>query len=229
MSLVEVSHIVKSYGGLRPFRLEHLAVEAGEVVTIAGPDQQAAAVLTDILTGTTLPDTGSVLVAGHSTSELQGPDAWLAFLDHFGIVNERVVLLDQLSAAANLAVPLTLEIDPMPEAVRVRVERLAGDVGLGVRELEGPLAGASPMTRLRLRLGRAIAHDPRILIVEHPSVGLSGGAIEAAGELVRALGGSGGRCAIVTTADRRFASAAATRRLAWRAATGAVTEQRRWW
>ena len=130
MSLIEVQSVIKNYGGLRPIRIRQLRVEAGEVVAIGGPDQQAAAVFTDLLTGTTLPDSGEVRIDGRSTALLAGADDWIAFLDRFGLVNERVVLLDQLTLAQNLAIPHTLDIDPMSPETRQTVARMAAEVGI---------------------------------------------------------------------------------------------------
>ena len=82
-----------------------------------------------LVTGAALPDEGHVRVAGRDTREIATDTEWLKSLDRFGIVTHRAVLLDGLSVAANLALPLTVSIDPMPDDVRMRVERLANDIG----------------------------------------------------------------------------------------------------
>ena len=125
MPLIEIDSVVKGYGGLRPLRLRGLRVDAGEAVAIHGPDRAAAAVITDLLTGTTLPDEGEVRISGLPTASIAGPDEWMAFLDRFGLVNDRVVLLDQLTLAQNLAVPHTLDLDPIPPEVVPVVARAA--------------------------------------------------------------------------------------------------------
>lgn len=228
MPLVEICSVIKNFGGLRPVRIRELVVEAGDVVTIDGPDQQAAAVFTDLLTGTTLPDTGEVRVDGRSTASLADADDWIAFLDRFGLVNERIVLLDQLTLAQNLAIAHTLDIDPMsPEAWDTAV-RMAAEVGLDRAALDDPLSASSPMTRLRIRLGRALAHDPVILVVEHPSLGLGrDDAGEAAG-LLRRIGLSRGLAVVVISGDALMLRRAATRALTWRPATGELAASAFW-
>lgn len=228
MPLVEFRSVVKDYRGLRPFRLEELIVEAGEVVAIGRPDEAAAGVFTDLLTGTTLPDRGEILIGGRSTASIAKADEWLSFLDRFGLVNPRTVLLDQLTIAQNLAVALTLDLDPMIESARRLVEALADEVGLPRAALDGPLPAGSALTTLRVRLGRALAHGPSILVVEHPSLGLARSeAIEAA-RLIRQVGERRRLTAFVLAADPEVLRGAASRRLEWRPATGQLIGKPRW-
>ena len=51
---------------------------------------------------------GEVVVAGRPTASIATPEEWLAYLDRFGLVNARAVLLDQLTVGQNLAVARTL-------------------------------------------------------------------------------------------------------------------------
>jgi ABC-type transporter Mla maintaining outer membrane lipid asymmetry ATPase subunit MlaF len=226
--LVEIRSVVKHHGGLRPFRLRELSVEAGDVVAIAGPDEQAAAVFTDLLTGTTLPAEGEILVAGRSTTSLQTPDDWLAFLDRFGLVNPRAVLLDQLTVAQNLAIAHTLDVDPMSAEASETASRLAAEVGLDASALDAPLSEGSALTRLRVRLGRALAHDPAVLVIEHPSLGLERGEVEEAAGLIRRLGEGRRLASIVVTGDPEVLRTSATRALTWRPATGELVRATRW-
>jgi ABC-type lipoprotein export system ATPase subunit len=228
MSLIELRDITKSFGGLRPFRLQSLSVDAGEIVAVDGLDRAAAAVLTDLITGTVLPDAGSVVIDGRPTSALGSQDEWLAFLDRFGIVNDRVVLLDELSVAANLAVPLTLDLDPMPADARRRVDALGSEVGLDAAILDAPLHQASALSRMLVRLGRAMAHEPAILLVEHPTADLVSEDAVTFARALHAVAIRHGFAAIVATADRRLPRGTMTRRLEWRAASGDVRESRGW-
>jgi ABC-type transporter Mla maintaining outer membrane lipid asymmetry ATPase subunit MlaF len=229
MSLIEIRDLSKNHGGLRPFRLQSLDIDAGEAVVVSGPDQQAAAVLTDLVTGTVLPDAGIVRVAGRSTADLVGHDDWLAFLEQFGLVNDRVVLLDDLSVAANLALPLTLDLDPLPRDVEREVGALAVEIGIDAESLARPLARASAWLRWLVCLGRAVVHRPAIVILEHPSVALEDDAqVANAARTARRVTVSRGMASLIVSADNRFNTIAATRRLAWQAASGRTTEVRGW-
>jgi putative ABC transport system ATP-binding protein len=229
MSLIEVRDVTKDCGGLRPFRLRALTVEPGDLVAIEGPDRQAAAVLTDLLTGTVLPDEGVVVIGGRPTSELSSQDDWLAFLDRFGLVNGRVVLLDELSVAANLAVPLTLDLDPMPAHVRSAVAALASEVGLEAAMLDAPLQRVTSLSRFLIRLGRAVALNPAILIVEHPTADLlERREVAAAAETLRRVCTSRRVTAVMTTSDQRIPRHLMARTMSWRAATGELRQAGAW-
>jgi putative ABC transport system ATP-binding protein len=219
-AVLQARGVVKAYGGLRPFRLRQLEVGRGEVVTLAGLDAAQAAVLVDLLTGTTLPDEGEVIVGGENTRAIGSQEVWLAFLERFGLAGERVVLLPELTVVQNLAIPLTLSVDPIPPSIRPRVEALAAAAGLRSSTLDTRVGQASAAERARIRLGRAMAHDPAILLLEHPTGGLEREAGEAYGADLRALATSRGTTVLAATADPAFVRAAATRALAWQAASG---------
>jgi ABC-type transporter Mla maintaining outer membrane lipid asymmetry ATPase subunit MlaF len=171
--ILEIDGLVKSYGGLRPLRLRRLAVTSGERVALAGFDQTTAEVFVNLVTGATLAEKGTIRAFGRATSDVTESADWLASLDRFGIVSERVVLLDQCTAAQNIAMSLTLDIDPLTPEVEAAVGVLASEVGLESAALTRLMQGATVATRHRVRLARAIATNPSVLLVEHPVAGLA--------------------------------------------------------
>jgi cell division transport system ATP-binding protein len=227
---IEIRGVEKDYRGLRPLRLRELVVARGEMTALTGLDATEAAVLVDLVTGAVLPDAGEILVNGTSTASLASQDDWLRFLDQFGLVNPRVVLLDHLSVAQNLAVPLTLSVDPLQPDARARVESLAGDVRLDPALLDAPVSSVGPADRLRIRMGRAMALAPRVVLVEHPTLDLDRRqANDVARDLARLVGPD--RALLALTGDETIARAAG-RSLGWQPRTGLVEEaggRRPWW
>ena len=116
--VLELSEVAKDYRGLRPPRIARLAVAPDDVVAIVGMDQAAAEVFISLVTGATLPDCGEVRIFGRPSAAISDSPDWLAVVDRFGIVSERAVLLDAFSVVQNLAVPFTLEIEPLREEIR---------------------------------------------------------------------------------------------------------------
>jgi ABC-type methionine transport system ATPase subunit len=66
-------------------------------------------------------------------------------------------------------VPFSLELDHLPADVRAKVQPLAEEVGLDGNALRTPIAALPPSLKLRVRLGRALALEPRVLLAEHPN------------------------------------------------------------
>jgi ABC-type sulfate/molybdate transport systems ATPase subunit len=92
--------------------------------------------------------------------------------------------------------------------------------------MEIRLADAAPLLRARVNLGRALAFDPAVLVLEHPSANL---AREDAAELastVRNISRRRGLTTIGLLADQEFAKATGGRLLFWQPATGDVRERR---
>ena len=229
--LLEISAISMKYGALRPLRLEQLSLAAGDHVAIVGLDQPAAEVLINLVTGAALPDAGSVRVFGRLTADITDSDDWLTTVDRFGIVSERAALLEPMSVIQNLAVPFSLELDPIPDNVERDVRQLAIEVGLSEADLTRAVAGLGAAAKVRVRLARAIALAPRVLLAEHPNATLAAEEVPAfAADLARITNAR--RLASVTlTADRTFAKSVAEQVLTLQPATGewkAAAGWRRW-
>lgn len=222
--VLSISSVTKNYGALRPLRLERLELQKGQQIALVGLDQPAAEVFINLVTGAGLPDAGTVAVCGQQTAAITGSDEWLATLDRFGIVSQRAPLLESLTVAQNLSLSFTLDIDPPPDAVRQRVVTLATDVLLPEASWDRPAQGLSPPDRLRLRLARALALDPVLLIIEHPSAELDRQDVVPLARDIRALIERRGTTAITLTMDREMADAIAPRTLTLDPANGRLKE-----
>jgi ABC-type transporter Mla maintaining outer membrane lipid asymmetry ATPase subunit MlaF len=228
-AVLEFAGTSKTYGGLRPLRIGELRVHAGDSVALLGFDQPTAEVFVNLATGATLPDAGEVSIFGLPTRAIEDSADWLATVDRFGIVSERAVLLEGLTVIQNLAMPFTLEIEPPPDAVRRRAEALARDVGLPEASWTRPVGELGPAGLLQVRVGRAIALDPAIVLLEHASARLPR---EEAGPLGTAIRGAAARrrfAILALSADETFANAVAARVLTLEPATGRLKERRRGW
>jgi len=225
--VLEFTGISKDYRGLRPLRIADLTIAAGEHVAILGFDQFSAEVFVNLATGATLPDAGEVRVLGRPTSAITDSADWLATVDRFGIVSERAVLLDQLTVIQNLALPFTLDIEPPPADVQARAEGLARETGLPEDSWARPVADLDANGRARLRLGRAIALDPAVLLLEHVSASVSRDGVAELGSDLREIARRRGAALVAATADEAFARAVAGRVLTLEPSSGRLRESRR--
>lgn len=226
-TILEFSNLSKAYGGLRPLRLRSLAIMAGSQVALSGFDRTTAEVFVNLATGATLPEEGVVQVFGRATSAISDSADWLATVDRFGIVSERVVLLEQFTPLQNIAMALTLDVEPLPADVRQQAEALAREAGLDVERLDRPVADGGVALRHRVRLARALAVSPAVLLIEHPIAGLEAHEVAPlARDLARAAE-SRGLAVVVLAADATTATPFAQRVLALNGGTGELTETRK--
>ena len=128
--VLQISGVHRRYQSLRPLRVQELTIAPGERVAVSGFDAGAAEVLVNLVTGASVPDEGEVRVLGQRTADIAGGDEWLASLDRFGIVSPRGVLLEGATLEQNLAMPMTLQIDPVPPAIAEKVVELARQCGI---------------------------------------------------------------------------------------------------
>ena len=204
---LEFVGVVKQYGALRPLRMAALSLSRGAMVAVKGLDLPAAETFVNLATGATLPDEGEVRVFGRSTAAVTEADEWLTWLDRFGIVTDRAVLLEDLTVAQNLAMTLSLDVDPIAADLRIAVEEIAELAGLTAALIDRKVATIGPLERARVRLGRAVALGPSLLLLEHSSATLEASdAATYAGD-VRRVVQARQLSAIALTADAAFASA----------------------
>jgi putative ABC transport system ATP-binding protein len=226
---LEISGVIKDYRGLRPLRIEQLRAAPGEQIAVLGLDAPSAEILVNLITGTTLPDRGEIRVFGELTSAIADSDAWMTFVDRLGIVSERAVLLDALSVVQNLAIPFSLDVEPLSSELAARAQSLAQEVGLASTVLENSVGGLEQTDRVRVRLGRALALNPALVLIEHPSSNVGRDQVAPLGRDIRKIVATRGAAGITLTADKEMAEAVADRALTLDPATGRLTRLRTTW
>jgi ABC-type transporter Mla maintaining outer membrane lipid asymmetry ATPase subunit MlaF len=229
--VVQLEGVRKNYSGLRPLRVQSLEINEGERVALSGLDAVAAELFVNLLTGAALPDEGVIRTFGSATSDISDGDQWLATLDRFGIVSPRAVILDGATVEQNLAMPFTLQIDPVPPDIAQKIRALAEECGLPasmLRRTAGELTGAA---RVRVHLARAVALDPKLLFLEHPTADVAPEERVALARNVAAVADARRLTALAITMDIEFAEGMAHRSLVVDGATGAVSawKKRRGW
>lgn len=218
--VLELTGVTKAYGALRPLRIEHLALAPGDEVALLGLDQPAAEMLVNLVTGASLPDAGQVRIFGTLTSEITDSNDWLPFLDRFGIVSDRSALLESMTVLQNLSVPFSLDIEPPSSDVAARAAAIAADAGVAPVLLDRRVGDLDPLSLLRVRLARALALEPRVLLLEHPSATLPRADVVPFAVSVRTLTERRGLATLAITADGECAGAISSAALMLEPATG---------
>jgi branched-chain amino acid transport system ATP-binding protein len=185
-AFLRVEAISKRFGGLRAVDNVEFAVQAGELVSLIGPNGAGKTTLFNLLTGQLAPSSGKVLFEGRDISRL-APDrrARLGFGRTFQISQT----LASMTVLENGMVGAFLHHRSIAAAAD-RAAQALEMVGLGAR------AGhrASNLTlgeRRRLEVARALAMDPRIVLLDEVMAGLNQTEVREIVDLVLRLNGAG--------------------------------------
>jgi predicted ABC-type transport system involved in lysophospholipase L1 biosynthesis ATPase subunit len=228
--VLEMHGVTKTYNALRPLRIASLAISAGERVSLGGIDAGVGELLVNLITGASLPDAGEIRVFGRLTSEIPDGDAWLESLERFGIVSPRGVLLEGSTVLQNLAMPFTLEIDPVREDTAAQVRQLAERCGIDAGRWLGVMAGEVPGdVRVRIHLARSLALRPQFLLIEHPTADVNAADRRQLAADVLAACSDTGVTILVLTNDETFARAVAPRNVRLDGATGLLKPISKGW
>ena len=227
--IIQITGLRKQFGGLRPLRINALSVAPGDRLALHGLDADAAEMLTLLITGASLPDEGTVTVAGRDTRDIQTDTEWLTSLDLFGMVTTRAAFMESVALEGNLALPFTVSIDPVSTEVRTSVESLASEVGLPIGLLAAPVDRLGESERARVHLARALAMNPKVLLLEHPTARLNPADASAFGQRLVEIGDRRALGWLAITEDEAFATAAGGRRCRLIPGSGEVTTMKRAW
>ena len=177
---------------LGPFTFD---VERAETVALMGTNGSGKTTALRLALGLVRAERGTSRVFGRPVSPLQPP------VD-VGFVPDKPVFYDWDTAAGNLAL---LEPD------RVRIDEVLRDVGLA--DVAGqPVKGFSRGMRQRLSIARALVRDPRLLVMDEPTIALDTGGVAMLVELVRARP-EAGLATLVATHDTEFLAELDARRV----------------
>jgi branched-chain amino acid transport system ATP-binding protein len=179
--------IVKRYGGLTAVDDVSVSTEPGTIAALIGPNGAGKTTLFQCLAGSERPDAGQVLLDGRDITAAS-PDARARL--GLGRTFQRLAVFSTMTVADNLGVGaenrtnahVLVRIGAMLSAIfgfpvgdekrhRRRVEEVIELLDL--RDVRSELAGSLPTGTLRLvELGRALCHDPKVLLLDEPASGL---------------------------------------------------------
>lgn len=186
--MLVVSDIRKSFGALHALDGVSLSVGRGEVLGLLGPNGAGKSTTLAVCTGLLAPDAGSVSIGGAGSPRDPGVRRLL------GLAPQQVALYGDLSARENLV--FLARIHGVHDPVR-RADELLDRVGLLPRARDRVETFSGGMQR-RLNLAAAIVHDPPLLLLDEPTVGVDPQSRGAILDLVRRLA-SEGRAVLYTT------------------------------
>jgi len=159
--------LVKRYGEVRALDGVDLTVRAGDVVAIVGPSGSGKSSLLHVLSGVLPADGGEVFLGGKPITTLGETDRGLLRRSAFGFVFQSGLLVAELTAEENAALPLLLGGVPRSDALGAARDWLTR---LGLDGLEGRRPGElSGGQAQRVAIARALVHRPRVVFADEPT------------------------------------------------------------
>jgi len=186
---VEVLDVTCTFGAVRALDAVSLRVPPATVVGIVGPNGAGKTTLIDVICGLVRPSHGTVHVLGEDVSTSSR-----ALRARIGVLPQETALYDEVTALQNLRFAAALYGVPHPDARIAAVLELVGLTSRGRDVVRGFSGG---MQR-RFAIARALLHDPPLLILDEPTVGVD---VEARHQIwahIRSLR-AGGRTVVLTT------------------------------
>ena len=196
-SILEVRDVSVRFGGLTALDAVSLTVAPRQVVGVIGPNGAGKTTLLNVLCGFIRPDAGQVLIDGRHYHDLR-PHR----LAGLGIARtlQGVGLFEGLSAIENVMIGANCRATagfwsallglPRSDRDERRLRQEAGQAlgRVGAAEVADARPGELPYgMRKRIALARALAAQPKLLLLDEPASGLAEGELVELGELIREL------------------------------------------
>ncbi len=183
MNMLDVSNLSISFGGLKAVSEFNLTIKKGQLYGLIGPNGAGKTTIFNMLTGVYKPDTGSIILDGVNLTKLSTIEA-----NHAGIARtfQNIRLFKELTVIDNVKVGLhnhhkysTFEgIFRLPKYFKVEkeIEEKALELlkVMGLENERDVTAANLPYGKQRkLEIARALATDPKLLLLDEPAAGMN--------------------------------------------------------
>ena len=189
--MITVHKLVKRFGLQTVLRGMDFSVESGEFVALLGPNGAGKTTFLRILASLSRPSLGSVMIAGYSL-----PNQAAAVRRRLGVVSHLPLLYGDLTAEENLR--FYSRMYDIGQAEK-RITDVLEMVGLAPRRRDLVRTFSRGMQQ-RLAIGRAVLHDPEVMLFDEPHTGLDQDACQMLDTVLREVAARG-RTVVMTSHD----------------------------
>ncbi|MGE3273367.1 MAG: ATP-binding cassette domain-containing protein [Chloroflexota bacterium] len=202
-AVIAVNGLVKRYRKADRNAVDGVSFQVmpGELFALLGPNGAGKTTTISVLTTTLSPTSGTVTVNGHDLLRESS-----AVRRSIGIIFQQPSLDLNLTAEENVRLhavlygvyPFRPAFSLMPKAYRDEVQRLAGILGIDA-DLFRPIKTFSGGMRRKLEIVRSLIHQPRVLFLDEPTVGLDPASRRSLWEYLRQVRAETGTTIFLTT------------------------------
>jgi branched-chain amino acid transport system ATP-binding protein len=184
--LLDARNVTRAFGSFKAVDDASIAVEKGEILGLIGPNGAGKSTFFNCLTGDLSPTAGSVHFEGRDVTRF-APESRA----RLGIARTFQVPLtfESMSVLDNVMIGAFLRFHSADDA-RSKARHVIEEVGLGPVAL-APAKSLGTPGRKRLEIARALASEPKVLLLDEAMAGLTPAEIRTAIDLVRQIHASG--------------------------------------
>ena len=188
--MLECIHVSKEFGGLQALREVDLTVKEGEIAGLVGPNGSGKSTLLNLISGVYKPDSGKVLFMNEDISKLppykicdRGISKTAQNVQSFPDMTTMENVLTSVLFAKKLG---KAGQDPVDTA-----KRLLESVGLSAEKFDVPAKNLNVVELRRVQLARALASQPKLLLLDELLTGLTPKESDEAIALIRLVNKQG--------------------------------------
>ncbi|HZT86870.1 MAG TPA: ATP-binding cassette domain-containing protein [Stellaceae bacterium] len=181
--LLEVEGLTKRFGGLVAVKDIGFSIRGGEILGLIGPNGSGKSTVMKLIMGIERPDAGAVRLDG---ADVAGWPTYRIARSGVGIVFQHSRPLNRQTVLENIKLAL-LPDSLFRLAAEAGVEDRAREIAerVGLRNVLGRRPPTLPFADLRrLEMAKALARDPKVVLVDEPFAGLTPGEMAAFAELI---------------------------------------------
>ena len=183
MSILELSNVSKSFGQLKVTDDVTFTVPAGEALGIIGPNGAGKSTLFNLITGNLTPDSGNVRFEGKDVTRVPAMQRCFAGVGRSFQIPQP---FDNLTVFENLLVAAMHGRNMDQREVQDACAKILEQTEL-LPVANKPAAGLSLLQRKRLEMARALATDPKLLLLDEIAGGLTDAECVALIETIKAV------------------------------------------
>ena len=190
--LLDVRNITKAFGSFKAVDDASVGVQPGEILGLIGPNGAGKSTFFNCLTGDLYPTSGTVHFEGRDVTGLpQEERARLGIARTFQVP----LTFESMSVLENVMIGAFLRY-PSAQDARAKARQVIDSVALA-SFADSPAKSLGTAGRKRLEIARALASEPKILLLDEAMAGLTTSEVRTAIELVRQIHGTGVTVVIV--------------------------------
>ena len=194
---ISLRGIHKTFGSVEALRGVDLDVAQGECLGLIGDNAAGKSTLTKVISGTYVPDQGSILIDGEMVQFATPADARARAIE---MVFQDLSLCDHIDVMGNLFLGRELTdwsfLDQ--RGMRAKAREMLNDLDIRIPKLNAKVAQLSGGQRQAIAIARAASFNPSVLIMDEPTSALAVAEVEAVLRLIKRLKARGVSVILIT-------------------------------